>query len=47
MTDIVMTAAKKGLSAIDRTVSRVVLLLWLSALDRHLGSFGESGNPAE
>jgi hypothetical protein len=46
MTDIVMTAAKKGLSAIDRTVSRVVLL-WLSALDRHLGSFGESGNPAE
>ena len=47
MTDIVLTAAMRGLSTIDRTMCRVALLLWLSALERHLGSFGESENPAD
>jgi hypothetical protein len=38
MTDIFLTAAKQALSTIDRTMSRLVLLMWLSALEQQLGS---------
>jgi hypothetical protein len=41
MTDFALTAARRGLLTIDRTMSRIVLMLWLSALERQLGSCGE------
>jgi hypothetical protein len=47
MTDIVLTAARRGLLTIDRAMSRVVLMLWLSALERQLGYCGEAESLAE
>jgi hypothetical protein len=47
MTDLFLTAAKRGISTIDRTMSRVVLLLWLSTLEREVGSFGNVEGLAE
>ena len=47
MTDLFLTAAKRGISTIDRTMSRVVLLLWLSTLEREVGLFGNTESPAE
>jgi hypothetical protein len=41
MTDIVLTAARRGLLTIDRTMSRIVLMLWLSELERQLEACGE------
>ena len=47
MTDIVLSAARQGLSTIDRAISHVVLLLWISALERQLGPRGAVESLAE
>lgn len=47
MTDIVWTAARRGLSTIDHTISGIVLMLWLSELERQLGSCAKAEGLAE
>jgi len=41
MTDLFLKMAKQGISTIDRTMSRLVLMLWLSALEEQLGAEAE------
>lgn len=38
MTNFFFTAAQRSISTIDRTMSQVVLLFWVSTLERELGS---------
>ncbi len=47
MANIVLTATRQGLLTIDRTMSRFVLLLWVSTLERQLGSHEEPTSLAE
>ena len=47
MTDIVLLLARQGLSTIDRAISHVVLLLWISVLERQFGPRGAVESLAE
>lgn len=39
MTDLFRAAAKRSASTIDRAMSQVVLLFWVSTLEREIGAF--------